>query len=113
MQNPKKMNNLTATIILLIVTHADKLTAVADISKQMISLQAIGDHRYRSAGNERTVAELIRELILNDKLDQKQERENTNQVNLMMLQGAKGPEFPHAVIVGIEDGILPHHVAVE
>lgn len=113
MQNPQKMNNLTATIILLIVTHADKLTAVADISKQMISLLAIGDHRYRLAGNKRTVVELIKELILNDKLDQKQERENTNQVNLVTLNGVKGPEFPHAFIAGVEDGILPHHVAVE
>lgn len=67
----------------------------------------------RFAETERTLAELIGEMILNDKLDQEQEQENTNQVNLMTLHAAKGLEFPHVFIVGVEEGILPHRVSVD
>lgn len=68
---------------------------------------------HHSAGTKRPLAELIGELILNDTLDQEQEEENTNQVNLMTLHAAKGLEFPHVFIVGVEEGILPHWVSVD
>ncbi len=59
-----------------------------------------------------TLVELVSELILNDMLDQQQQEQDTNVVNLMTLHGAKGLEFPHVYIVGVEEEILPHRVSV-
>ncbi len=67
----------------------------------------------RQATEDRTLPELVTELILNDALDQQKDEENTDQVNLMTLHAAKGLEFPHVFIVGVEENILPHKVSVE
>ena len=62
---------------------------------------------------EKTLGALVSELVLNDLMDQQQEEENTNLVNLMTLHAAKGLEFPHVFIVGVEEDILPHRVSLE
>ncbi|MBX2868330.1 MAG: UvrD-helicase domain-containing protein [Acidiferrobacterales bacterium] len=67
----------------------------------------------RQATEDRTLPELVTELILNDALDQQKDEENVDQVNLMTLHAAKGLEFPHVFIVGVEENILPHKVSVE
>ena len=36
-----------------------------------------------------------------------------NQVRLMTVHAAKGLEFPHVYIIGVEDGVFPHKSAVE
>ncbi len=66
----------------------------------------------RKSDSNATLAELVRELILNDVLDQQQQDQDRNVVNLMTLHGAKGLEFPHVFIVGVEEEILPHRVSV-
>ncbi len=52
-------------------------------------------------------ADLVARLSLIGMLDD-EEDDRADQVSLMTLHAAKGLEFPHVFIVGMEEGLLPH-----
>ena len=41
--------------------------------------------------------------------DEKEKQLKKNAIALMTMHSAKGLEFPEVYIVGLEEGILPHH----
>ncbi len=59
-----------------------------------------------------TFAELVAKLALIGMLDN-DEDDRSDQVSLMTLHAAKGLEFPHVFLVGMEEGLLPHRVSLE
>jgi len=59
-----------------------------------------------------TFAELVAKLALIGMLDN-DEDDRSDQVSLMTLHAAKGLEFPHVFLVGMEEGLLPHRVSIE
>ncbi|MCK9468560.1 MAG: DNA helicase Rep [Porticoccaceae bacterium] len=69
----------------------------------------LGDEEDRSAGLEATIGKLI----LRDLLDRQDEASADDKVQLMTLHAAKGLEFPHVFLIGMEEDILPHRVSVE
>ena len=60
-----------------------------------------------------TFAELVARLSLIGMLDSEEDDNNNDQVSLMTLHAAKGLEFPHVFIVGMEEGLLPHRSSIE
>jgi ATP-dependent DNA helicase Rep len=57
--------------------------------------------------------EVIAKVQLIDILQRHEEDEAGDQVSLMTLHAAKGLEFPHVFLIGMEEGLLPHQNSIE
>lgn len=62
---------------------------------------------------DQPLAEVVRSLCLHDMLARQNEENEDNQVQMMTLHAAKGLEFPHVYMVGMEENLLPHRNSVE
>lgn len=63
----------------------------------------------RQEDEERTLNGLVARLTLSGILDKDSEENPGDLVSLMTLHAAKGLEFQYVFIVGMEEGLLPHH----
>ena len=66
---------------------------------------------YERGSRKPTLGGFIDEVTLGQQEmgDEKEKQLAKNAVALMTLHSAKGLEFPHVYLVGLEEGILPHH----
>ena len=62
---------------------------------------------------EQPLYSVVRSLCLQDMLSRQDDESDNNQVQMMTLHAAKGLEFPHVVIVGMEEDLIPHRNSIE
>ncbi len=62
---------------------------------------------------ERDLVDVVSAISLMGILDKNDDESDSNVVSLMTLHAAKGLEFPHVTIVGMEEEILPHRSSIE
>jgi DNA helicase-2/ATP-dependent DNA helicase PcrA len=76
-------------------------------------VNALGEYE-QSAAKPR-LEDFLDKLLLGeqDANDEKEKQLKKNAIALMTMHSAKGLEFPEVYIVGMEEGILPHHRSLE
>lgn len=62
---------------------------------------------------DKTIGDIAARLTLMDILDRQEDENQADAVHLMTLHAAKGLEFPHVFMVGMEEEILPHRNSIE
>ena len=62
---------------------------------------------------EKSIGDIAARLTLMDILDRQAEENQDDAVHLMTLHAAKGLEFPHVFMIGMEEEILPHRNSIE
>ncbi len=60
-----------------------------------------------------SLAQMVNQLALMDLIERQDEENGGDRVVLMTLHAAKGLEFPHVYLVGIEEELLPHRSSIE
>ncbi len=65
------------------------------------------------ADEPKTLGELVAKLSLLGMLEKDGDENPGDQVALMTVHAAKGLEFPHVYVVGMEEGLIPHRSCIE
>ena len=74
-------------------------------------LKKMGEPQENEA--EKSLSDVVSKVMLLDILERQDEDEAGDQVSLMTLHAAKGLEFPHVFLIGMEENLLPHQNSIE
>jgi DNA helicase-2/ATP-dependent DNA helicase PcrA len=88
---------------------ADRMSRWAAVEEVINSLAA-----YQKRARKPTLGGFLEDVALGGRDDSsdKETQLQRNAIVLMTLHAAKGLEFPHVYLVGLEEGLLPHHRSV-
>ena len=80
----------------------DRIENVQELVNKIITYEAEND--------QPTLGQFLEEVALVAEIDSV--KEDTNRVLLMTLHSAKGLEFPHVYLAGMEDGVFPSYMTI-
>lgn len=94
-----------------IYSDPDDRAARLTMVEQMVSSMSA----YCNETQSPSLIEFIDQLAIGDRQidDEKEKQLSRNAIALMTLHSAKGLEFPEVFMIGLEEGILPHHRSLE
>ncbi len=92
-------------------TQAEK--RMANVRELLLWIERLIKKAWEEDQQEHTLEEIIAHMSLMDILDRQQGEKSQNAVSLMTLHAAKGLEFPHVFLIGMEEEILPHRENLE
>jgi len=61
----------------------------------------------------KSIGDINARLTLMDIMDRQEDENQADAVHLMTVHVAKGLEFPHVLIIGMKEEILPHRTSIE
>lgn len=98
----------------LIQMYKPRSDALARRDNVLEFLNSIADYD-RSKLNRGTLQDFLTEISLQDACDRKEKDKNVsdNAVSLMTIHASKGLEFPVVFLVGLEQGLFPHQMAMD
>lgn len=70
-------------------------------------------NRMQKDDDSASIEDAIARLVLRDMMEQQAEEDDSDRVQLMTLHSAKGLEYPHVYIVGMEEDLLPHRNSID
>lgn len=112
-------NAITAIREMIDATHYQawcfqNTSSPAAADRRMQNVHLLVDSLRRSLAEDGgDIEEAISKLILRDMLEQQEDEDKGDRVQLMTLHAAKGLEFPHVFILGMEENLLPHRNSIE
>src|SRR5215212_4053088 len=122
-QPPKTTVAQIVALVLAKTAYRDSLVKLypdpAERETRLVSLEEIINaaanyDKNRRAKSPPSLSGFLDDMMLNEREDgdEKESQLARNSVALMTLHSAKGLEFPHVYLVGMEEGILPHKRSV-
>src|SRR5205085_2812750 len=115
-QNVKSLVDVARRLIAEIGYEAELKRLYSDPNEQQARWAAVEEvvnalGAYDKGAKQPTLGGFIDEVTLGqqDLGNEKEKQLAKNAVALMTLHSAKGLEFPHVYMVGMEEGLLPHH----